>query len=208
MFDKIALYIFTLITFATNAIGITQPSPSPTPTTIATSSPVATTVSKKTVVNNDPIVNCGPGQISKQYVKDKTSNCKNYVDCGLNNNTVYTMMLKTECDKKHSETNQKNDDFVPYTGPNTYSNPVTTISCVVSWPCTGKVQTYQVDQSTCNYMQSGALNTCKTADAIKEMNDIAHQPLPTIVVKPIDATIHFAPTTPPIVVPVGYPGGY
>ena len=51
----------------------------------------------------DPIVSCGPGANSGQYVKDKSSNCKNYVDCGLNNNTVWTMMLKSTCDSKHAE---------------------------------------------------------------------------------------------------------
>lgn len=62
-----------------------------------------------TYIDPDPIVNCGPGVNSKQYVKDRQSNCKNYIDCGLNGNTVYTMMLKTECDKKQVEETSKNN---------------------------------------------------------------------------------------------------
>src|SRR3990167_5154622 len=59
---------------------------------------------------SDPIVNCGPGVNSGQYVKDKQSNCKNYVDCGINvgSTVTWTMMLKSECDKKHAgENNQQ-----------------------------------------------------------------------------------------------------
>src|SRR3989344_5960102 len=49
-------------------------------------------------IDPDPIVNCGPGENSGQYVEDRRSNCKNYTDCGLNNNTVWIMMLKADCD--------------------------------------------------------------------------------------------------------------
>ncbi len=50
----------------------------------------------------NPIVSCGPGVHSGQYIKDKQSVCKNYVDCGLNNNTTWTLMLNDTCNKKHS----------------------------------------------------------------------------------------------------------
>lgn len=75
--------------------------------TVSPTPEASITNTKKTKSNSDPIINCGPGDTSKQYVKDKSSNCKNYVDCGLNNNTVWTLMLKTECDKKHAEETQK-----------------------------------------------------------------------------------------------------
>lgn len=143
MLNKLALYIFSLITLASNAMGITQATPSPMPTTLSTSTPVATSVGKKIVVNNDPIVNCGPGQTSKQYVKDKASNCKKYVDCGLNNNTVYTMMLKTECDKKHAEANQNNTNS--YNPANGYikATPMPSYPpCTIHWPFNNSSQTY------------------------------------------------------------------
>lgn len=69
--------------------------PSPKPTSTPEPKAVKTT-------DLDPITNCGPGQYSKQYIRDKSSNCKNYVDCGLQNNTVYTLMLKAECDKRQA----------------------------------------------------------------------------------------------------------
>lgn len=65
--------------------------------------PIPTTQITQKYNNPDPIVNCGPGEHSRQYVKDNSSNCKNYVDCGLSNDTVWTMMIKSECDKKHAE---------------------------------------------------------------------------------------------------------
>ena len=58
-------------------------------------------------IDPDPIVNCGPGENSGQYVEDRSSNCKNYTDCGLNNNTVWIMMLKADCDIKHVEQNNQ-----------------------------------------------------------------------------------------------------
>lgn len=83
----------------------------PTPT-IEQSTPTPTYMPSPTTSNTyydpDPIVNCGPGQISKQYVKDRSSNCKNYTDCGLNNNTLYTLMLISECEKKHAESSSNN----------------------------------------------------------------------------------------------------
>ena len=82
----------------TAPIGIVSPSLQPT-------SQIDSPSNKITKKEADPIVNCGPGSTSKQYVKDRSSNCPNYVDCGLNNNSVYTMMLKTECAKKHAEEN-------------------------------------------------------------------------------------------------------
>ena len=85
---------------------------------------------------SDPIVNCGPGVNSGQYVKDKQSVCKNYVDCGLNGNTVWTMMLKSECDKKQAEANSKpnnNTNISDYTSYDPYYEPYQTniISCYV-----------------------------------------------------------------------------
>lgn len=71
--------------------------------TFPTNTPYPTLQPTKVHINPDPIVDCGPGKYSGQYVKDKRSNCQNYVDCGLNNDTIWTLMLKTECDKKHAE---------------------------------------------------------------------------------------------------------
>jgi len=80
-------------------------------------------------VDPDPVISCGPGQNSGQYVKDKRSNCINYVDCELNNNT-YSLMLKSECDTRHAEDGKK-------------AYP----TCFVF----GK--TYQVSPETCKYYQ-------------------------------------------------------
>jgi hypothetical protein len=83
--------------------------------------------------NPDPIVNCGPGVNSKQTVRDKQSNCKNYVDCGLydaKGNIGWTMILKSECDKKHAEVNNKNNP------PLSWSNIPQSTYRTVSIPCT------------------------------------------------------------------------
>lgn len=79
----------------------------PLPTKTATPTPKPTPHKVTTYIDPDPIVNCGPGVISKQYVKVKSSQCKNYVDCGLNNNTTYNLILKTECDRLHAEENAR-----------------------------------------------------------------------------------------------------
>ncbi|MFC1625241.1 hypothetical protein ACFL15_02620 [Patescibacteria group bacterium] len=104
---------------------------SPTPTVTPTSKPTKTPISVPKVTSNpDPIVDCGPGVNSGQYVKDKASNCKNYVDCGLNNNTVWTMMLKSECEQKQANEN------------NGKSN--STIKCELSYG------TYYLSEELCN----------------------------------------------------------
>lgn len=93
------------------------------------------------IINNDPIINCGPGIHSKQYVKDKASNCKNYVDCGLNNNTVWTMMLKSDCDKKHAMTNTNN--IYSNTSNKTYTHtPPSYYICTLCYPALGTCTTY------------------------------------------------------------------
>ena len=75
------------------------------------------------------------------------------------------------------------------------SNTTTTlITCVVSYPCNGTSYTYQTDQYTCNFMQSGAASTCSTSDAIKKMQDISNKNYTYPQVTPIDGTIHTDPT--------------
>lgn len=61
----------------------------------------------------DPKVDCGPGVNSGQYIKDKHSNCHNYVDCNMGNN-VYSLMLKTECDSKQTQLNQNSNKTTQY----------------------------------------------------------------------------------------------
>ncbi len=74
-------------------------------------------------------------------------------------------------------------------------NPKTNlITCIVSYPCNGTSNTYQVDQNICNLMQSGAESTCSTYDAIKKMQDIGSKTYDYPQAKPIDGTIHVDPT--------------
>ena len=74
------------------------------------------------------------------------------------------------------------------------NNTTTLITCVVSYPCKGTSDTYQVDQNTCNFMQSGAESTCSTYDAIKQMQEIGSKNYDYPQAKPIDGTIHTDPT--------------
>lgn len=97
--------------------------------------------------NPDPIVNCGPGRTSGQYVKDKQSRCKDYVDCGLNGNTVWTMMLKSECDKKHAEQVAKNNQAKGS------SNSGPTIKCSLSYG------TFDLTQKNCDWLKARDWNT-------------------------------------------------
>jgi hypothetical protein len=130
-------------------------SPTPISTTISTPNisqtpiptiPVIPTSQTTAYVDSDPIVNCGPGQISKQYVKDRSSKCVNYVDCGLNGNSVYTLMLKTECDKKHAESNRAN----PYP------------PCTINYPALGYSKTYDdLTPSDCSYYKQKAIDGSK-----------------------------------------------
>ncbi len=96
-------------------------------------------------VDPDPVVNCGPGVNSKQYVKDRASNCKNYVDCGLSGNTVYTLMLNTECEKKHAEENSKKN-------ANNYP------PCTVNWKYSGTTTYNNLTIRQCEYYQNLATN--------------------------------------------------
>lgn len=100
-----------------DALPASSPSGNPLPIPTDSTSPTL----KPMYTDPDPVINCGPGQNSKQYIKDRSSNCKNYVDCGFNNNT-WTLMLKTECDKKHAEENSKSNSNIT----NTYSSPSNT----------------------------------------------------------------------------------
>lgn len=123
------------------------------------------------------------------------TNNTNYPPCtiyypALKYSQTYNYLSPEECIK------QKN-------ASNSTSSTTSSITCIVNYPCTGKSYTYQVDQDTCNFMQSGAASTCSTAKAIEEMNNIAH---PTIVypqANPIDGSIHID-STPTPVVPYGY----
>lgn len=104
----------------------------PTPTVaIPTETPLPESPTPKTYIDSDPIVNCGPGINSKQYVKDRSSNCKNYTDCGLNGNTVYTMMLKAECTQKQAEESSKSNSNNTPPANNTSSRVAVYLSSVV-----------------------------------------------------------------------------
>ncbi len=73
----------------------------------------AGSLSTKQIADSDPIVSCGPGVHSGQYISDRQSNCKNYVDCGLydeKGNTTWTLMLNDVCNKKHNEKNANTDN--------------------------------------------------------------------------------------------------
>jgi hypothetical protein len=101
------LLLVALLAKGTSIISGSSTEQASTPPIEATSAPVIESPTPTTApvyVDPDPIVNCGPGQNSGQYVKDKQSNCKNYVDCGFSNN-VWTLMLSSECDKKHADAN-------------------------------------------------------------------------------------------------------
>jgi len=140
----------------------------PLPSYSPTSPPLPT---KTTYVDPDPIINCGPGQNSKQYVKDRSSNCKNYVDCGLSGNTVWTLMLNTECNKKHAEENQQLQQVINYytppptnTGNYTPTNNSTSnlVDCPADTLCNGNPQIYHnYSPADCASLQKQTQATCQ-----------------------------------------------
>lgn len=138
----------------------------------STSTPI---FSPKTYVETDPIVNCGPGVNSKQYIRDRTSNCKNYVDCGLNNNTVWVLMLKSECDKKHV-----NSQITVNNNGATYS------PCTVCWKYAGCLTYTTFSPEECARRQNEAnLNTSIASTPIPNNGNttiiVVATPTPTTV---------------------------
>lgn len=133
--------------------------PNESPTDVPTSQQI-----EPVYVDPDPIVNCGPGQNSKQYVKDRSSNCKNYVDCGFSNNTVYVMMLNSECNKKHAEENSQNANNYP--------------PCTVYYKYSGYSKTYNyMSPADCSYWQERASISTQPLS----IPGITAAPLPTVV---------------------------
>ncbi len=110
--------------------------------------------SKSVIANSDSIIDCGPGVNSKQYVKDKSSECKNYIDCGLydsTNKVIWTLMLKSECDKKQSEAKNKINS-----NPTNIYSPTIYPPCVVYYPVLGYSSTYYTSPETCKAWQDAA----------------------------------------------------
>jgi len=68
------------------------------------------------------------------------------------------------------------------------------ISCVVNYPCTGATYTYQVDQATCNFMQSGAIGTCSLEKSIQKMQEITNKNYSYPQAEPLNGTIHMEST--------------
>lgn len=146
------LLLVALLAKGTGIISGASMEQTPTPSIEAIDTPVVEsptpiyvppTAAPTIYVDPDPIVNCGPGQNSGQYVKDRRSNCINYVDCGFANN-VWTLMLKSECDEKHAE-----------------ANP----SCTIYYPSLGYSKTYNMSPEDCKYYQGLASNEANTGNA-------------------------------------------
>lgn len=87
-----------------NENNLVIPSPTPVPEKV-----------QQAYIDPDPIIDCGPSQYSKQTVRVKSSECKNYTDCGLDGNTVYKLMLNSECNKLHADeiTRSKSNNSQP-----------------------------------------------------------------------------------------------
>jgi hypothetical protein len=109
--------------------------------------PTGQTQTYQQTADSDPVVECGPGENSGQYVKDKSSNCKKYVDCGLNNNTNWSMMLKSECDAKHSQQSSTNTSNTTST---TYP------ACTIYYSQLGPVTYYSIPPDQCATQQTQA----------------------------------------------------
>ena len=90
-------------------------------------------------MDSDPIENCGPSVNSKQTVRVKRSECKNYTDCGFINGT-WIFMTKSECDKKQAEDKSNNTKSYSY-NPTTYT-PNNYPPCTIYYPALGYSQTY------------------------------------------------------------------
>ncbi len=101
-------------------------SPIPINQTVYSPVPSATPVAitkQKVVPDLDPIVDCGPGQNSGQYIKDKQSNCKNYIDCGFLGN-VWKLEPVDVCKKLQKQETDK---------INSYNQPIQkiTLNCII-----------------------------------------------------------------------------
>lgn len=113
-----------------------QPTQTPTPT-IESVIETPTPTTQTTYTDSDPIVSCGPGNNSKQYVKDRQSNCKYYVDCQFSDKT-WTFMLKTECDKKQAEQNSETNSANPPSNSSTNRTAVYLTSIKNTFYCSSK----------------------------------------------------------------------
>ncbi len=137
------------------------------PTLTITKSP--TPVDTRGYVDSDPIVDCGPGQNSGQYVKDKKSNCGNYVDCGFQDGS-WRMMLKSECDAKHalesSSNNTNNEKSYP--------------GCTINYSQLGAITYYDIPTEDCATRQMNArLHDIQTENHIKCIQNYGGENCPT-----------------------------
>lgn len=126
----------------------TTPEPTPTPTPF--------------VVDTDPVVQCGPGINSKQYVTVRRSECFAYVDCELNGS--WNLIPKTKCDALQGlgQTNTTQNSTLP-------SSQTSLIDCTVNG------RTWKDTPSQCSYWQGVA------ADALRKANQTI-QNLPPLTV--------------------------
>jgi len=155
-------------------------------------------------IDPDPIVDCKFTNITT--MKLRRSVCQKSTDCQINGKWYYYVSVN-ECEQAQQKywtnldltTSNKNYP----SGNSGFGGMSSTITCVVSYPCTGNTYTYEIDQSTCDFMKSGALSTCSTADAIKRMQEISNVTYAPIHVPTIDTSINFEPS-PTIGVPFGY----
>lgn len=139
----------------------------------------------------------GKKPVNTQAPVYNNQNINKYPACvvyypGLKTTDTYYHLSPSEC------INLKNK-VASGSVPPTSSN----ITCVVNYSCTGNSYTYTVDKSTCEFMQSSAASTCRTAGVIQEIYNISHSTYPAIVVPTIDGTIHME-VTPTVGVPYGF----
>jgi len=162
---------------------------------------------KSTLPSNDsnPLVNC---QVHANCGGGNTllmqSECNNSTCCQINGKWVF-YKDKDQCLKDQGNNNDTiNNNYQLSQSQNGQANPSynfpnydlikPTITCIVSYPCTGKNETYYTDQYTCDFMQSGAASTCSLYDSIKKMKEISNFDLPTIAVPKVDYSPHTDPT--------------
>ena len=151
----------------------------------------------KAYVDPDPIVNCGPGQNSKQYIKDKQSNCINYVDCGFLNGT-WALMLKNECNKKQSAEYQNK-----LLQLSTNSVGSVSISCATEYGTyTYSGNTYEDAQRQCSQLQADTRQWKANSDTLyKGLQDMQN------VARPIPVYIEPLPSPWPFPIPACLAGG-
>jgi len=183
-------------------------SPSPTSESLNISTPSTPSINSphlspnlktptKAYVGQDPIVNCGPGQNSKQYVKVKQSDCKNYVDCGFLNGS-WDLMLKSECEKKQVVEYQNK---LQQLRTNTAGN--VSISCVTEYGTyTYSGSTYEDAQRQCSDLQAQTRQWKANSDALnKGLQDMEN------VAKPIPVYFEPLPSPWPYPIPACLGGG-